>query len=257
VSEATTGAAASMARWKGKLAVVTGASAGIGAAIARRLVQEGMRVVACARRKERLTALHDALGDALIPQVLDVRDAERLASTLREIADREGGVDVLVNNAGLGHRAPLMSGETEAWREMLEVNVLALCVATREVVSDLKARGREGHILHISSMAAHRVPAGSGVYSATKYAVRSLTEGLRQELWEADLPIRVTSLSPAFVETEFAAKYHQDEGAAERTYGSYRVLQPEDLAASCVYALSQPLEVQVHDLLLRPRRQQS
>ncbi len=250
-------AGASMERWKGRVALVTGASAGIGAAVARRLVAEGMRVIACARREARLNALHDELGDALVPRALDLRDADGLAAAVRELAEAEGGIQVLVNNAGLGHHAPLMSGETQAWREMLEVNVLALCVATREVIGDLKARGGEGHILHISSMAAHRVPPDSGVYSATKYAVRSLTEGLRQELWAADLPIRVTSLSPAFVETEFAARYHRDEAAAERTYGQYRVLQPDDLAGSVVYALSQPLEVQVHDVLLRPRRQPS
>lgn len=253
-----------LVRWRAKTAVVTGASSGIGAAVARSLVGAGLRVVGCARRGERLEALAADLGEAFVPRALDLRDVGAIEAAFRDIARTQGGIDVLVNNAGLGHKAPLVSADAELWREMLEVNVLALCVCTREVVQDVKrraasegARGVEGHIVHISSMAAHRVPPESGVYSASKHAVRALTEALRQELWQEDAPLRVTSISPAFVETEFAAKYHGDDGAASRTYGQYRVLQPDDVAHAVLYALGQPAEVQVHDLLVRPRRQQS
>jgi NADP-dependent 3-hydroxy acid dehydrogenase YdfG len=98
------------------------------------------------------------------------------------IREKFGGVDVLVNNAGLGHDAPLTSGATDEWREMLELNVLALCICTREAIADMRRRGDDGHVVHVSSLAAHRVPPGSGVYAATKFAVRALTEALRQEL---------------------------------------------------------------------------
>ncbi len=241
--------------WQDKVALVTGASSGIGRAVARRLLDEGMRVAACARRMDRLTTL--AAGDAYLPLCADLRDERQILTVFEAVRRRWGGVDVLVNNAGLGHAAPLTSGDTELWREMLEVNVLALCICTREAVADMRARGDQGHVIHISSMSAHRVPPGSGVYSATKFAVRSLTEGLRQELREARSRIRVTAISPGFVETEFAAHYHKSEEAARRTYGRYKVLSPDDVADAVVFALERPSHVQIHDILLRPTEQAS
>ncbi len=244
---------AQLDRWRGKSALVTGASSGIGMAVSRALVAAGVRVFGLARREERLVALADELGLAFTPVVGDMRDE---ASIRRAV--HAAGPDILVNNAGLGHKSPLMSGQAALWREMLEVNVLGLCIATQCAIEAMLDRGaEEGHVVHISSMAAHRVPPGSGVYSATKYAVRSLTESLRQELHAADAPIRVTSISPAFVETEFAAKYHRSEAAAEDTYGQYRVLSAADVAEAVLYAVGQHPDVQVHDLLLRPRRQAS
>src|SRR5690606_13402210 len=144
----------------------------------------------------------------------DLRDERAIDALFSAVRERFGGVDVLVNNAGLGRAAPPTSGATEHWREMLELNVLAPCICTREAIRDMRARGADGHVIHVSSMAAHRVPAGSGVYSATKFAVRSLTEGLRQELRELKSGIRVTAISPGFVETEFAERYHGSADAA-------------------------------------------
>lgn len=254
-----------MKSWAGRVALVTGASSGIGRATAARLAAEGMRVMACARRREALAALEDEVGRAseegpsgeLATQTTDLRDEAQIRALFAATKERFGGVDVLVNNAGLGHHAPLMSGQSERWREMLEVNVLALCICTREAVQDMQARSVAGHVIHISSMAGHRVPSGSGVYSASKYAVRALTEGLRQELRAAGSPIRVTAISPGYVETEFAAHYHKSEEAAEKTYGRFPVLQSSDLAEAVVYVLSQPPHVQVHDLLMRPTDQES
>jgi NADP-dependent 3-hydroxy acid dehydrogenase YdfG len=249
---------ATMEAWRGKVALVTGGSSGIGRATAKRLSEEGMRVAVCARRQERLAELQRSAtgaGAELVTLAADLRDEEQILGMFAEARRRLGGIDVLVNNAGLGHQAPLMSGSTAAWREMLEVNVLALCVCTREALGDMRARGDRGHVLHISSMSAHRVPRGSGVYSATKFAVRSLTEGLRQELREAGSGIRVTSISPGFVETEFAAVYHQSEEAAARTYGRYPVIQPAEVADAVIYALSQPAHVEIHDILMRPTTQ--
>jgi len=121
----------------------------------------------------------------------------------------------------------------------------------------MRQRGGKGHVVHISSMSGHRVPGGSGVYSATKFAVRSLTEGLRQELRQAGLDIRVSSISPGFVETEFAAQYHQSQEQAESLYSQFPVLQPEDIANTVAYILTQPDHVQIHDVLMRPTQQQS
>lgn len=243
-----------------RVVLITGASSGIGEAIAHALAAHGAHLVLLARREDRLTALAERIGASggtgqVMTQVCDLRDEAQILAAFDAVRERLGGVDVLINNAGLGRDAPLSSGATEDWREMLEVNVLGLCICTREAVADMTRRGDQGHVVHVSSMAAHRVPPGSGVYSATKYAVRSLTEGLRQELRERDSAIRVTAVSPGFVHTEFAEVYHRDPSAAERTYGRYPVLQPQDVAEAVRYVLSAPAHVQVHDILLRPTQQ--
>lgn len=238
--------------------MVTGASGGIGYATAARLAREGMRVVACARREDRLAVLSEEVkgaGGELVAVPCDLRDEAQLLHLFDVARTRFGGIDVLINNAGLGHHAPLMSGSTEAWREMLELNVLALCVCTREAVADMKRREVDGHVIHISSMAAHRVPRGSGVYAATKHAVKALTEALRQELRADGSKIRISAISPGFVETGFAAHYHRSEEAAEKTYGRYPVIQPSEIADAVIYALSQPPYVEVHDILMRPTEQ--
>ncbi|WP_045115187.1 SDR family NAD(P)-dependent oxidoreductase [Plesiocystis pacifica] len=259
------------AQWRDRVALVTGASSGIGRAIARSLALElGMRVVLSARRVERLEALAAELRDAgaaVFVAPCDLRDEGSILALFAAIADAPGfgPVDVLINNAGLGREAPLSSGATEHWREMLEVNVLGLCICTREAVRGMLERERDagpdapaipGHVIHVASMASHRVPAGSGVYSATKFAVRSLTEGLRLELRAADSKIRVGAVSPGYVETEFAAVYgHGDEERARATYSRFPVLQPEDVAATVAHMLAAPPRVQIHDVLMRGTQQ--
>lgn len=243
-----------------QVVMVTGASSGIGRAIALKLAQAGYRLALGARRLHRLEELQAHLqeqgADVLIHPV-DLRQETDILQFFEAVRQRWGGVDVLINNAGLGHKQSLLGGDTAAWREMLDVNVLALCICTREATRDMRRRGGQGHVVHVSSMSAHRVPPGSGLYSATKYAVRSLTEGLRQELREADLNIRVSSISPGFVETEFAAHYHQSQAKADALYSQYPVLQPEDIANTVLHILSQPEHVQIHDILLRPTQQKS
>ena len=243
-----------MTRWEGSVAFVTGASAGIGAACVRRLHAAGMKVAFCARRMDRLEALAAELGDRALPLAVDLRDEAAILEAFARIRARWGGVDVLVNNAGLGSDQPLSTGSTAAWREMLEVNVLALCICTREALTDMKRRG-VGQVVHVSSMASHRVPPGSGLYSATKYAVRSLTEGLRAELRAEGSAIRVAALSPGYVQTEFAERWHRSADKASATYSQYPCLQPDDVAEALLYLLGQPPHVQVHDILMRPTQQ--
>lgn len=244
--------------WTGRVALVTGASSGIGEAVATTLVNMGMRVVLSARRKDRLQALAERIGGDTMVVPADLRDDENILSLFSRIRDRWGGVDVLVNNAGLGRVAPLSSGDTESWREMLEVNVLALAICTREALRDLQARDDDGQIIHISSMSAHRVPTGTGgMYSASKHAVKAMTEALRRELRARDSRTRVTAVSPGFVETEFAETMLGDADAARRVYARFPCLQPEDVANSVQYILEQPEHVQIHDILLRPAQQDS
>jgi 17beta-estradiol 17-dehydrogenase / 3beta-hydroxysteroid 3-dehydrogenase len=243
---------------KNKTALITGASSGIGFATALRLAQAGAHVYATARRTDRLTQLateaENATGNVR-PLGCDLRDTAAIEKLFQGIENNGHGLDILVNNAGLGRAESLVSGSTEAWREMLEVNVLALAVCTREAVQNMQRHDRPGHVVHISSMAAHRVPGGGGMYSASKYAVRALTEGLRQELRACQSPIRVTAISPGFVETEFAQVFHGDPEASQRTYGRFKCLEAEDIAQAVLYAVSQPPHCQVHDILMRPTAQ--
>jgi 17beta-estradiol 17-dehydrogenase / 3beta-hydroxysteroid 3-dehydrogenase len=246
-----------LTRWRGRVAMVTGASSGIGRAVAERLAAAHMRVVICGRRRARLHELAERLGARgadVLPVAVDLRREGDIAALWGRVRSEWGGVDVLVNNAGLGRHAPLLDGATGAWREMLEVNVLALCVCTREALHDMRRRG-DGHVVHVSSMAAHRVPLSSGVYSASKHAVRALTEGLRAELRALGSGIRVSAVSPGLVETEFASHYHGSDEKAQQAYSRYKVLEPSDVAEAVAYLLSQPKHVQVHDLLLRPTEQ--
>lgn len=245
-------------RWRGKVALVTGASSGIGASTLKVLNRAGLYTVGVARRKERISELleeQDPAGKHHMALGVDLREEKEIAAMFETVRQQVGGVDVLINCAGLGHDAPLLSGDKAHWREMLEVNVLALCHCTQEAVKDMRRRGDNGHIIHVSSMSGHRVPGTSGVYSATKFAVRSLTEGLRNELRAANSHIRVSAISPAYVETDFVARYHRSEDKANEIFARFEVLQPEDIADAIAYMLACPPHVQVHDLLVRATEQ--
>jgi NADP-dependent 3-hydroxy acid dehydrogenase YdfG len=246
-----------MKRWRGRVALVTGASSGIGRAVAHRLAEDGLRVAICARRSDRLEELASQVarhGEVLAERV-DLRCEAEILGLFDRIRERWGGVDVLVNNAGLGRDAPLVDGDPERWREMLDLNLLALCLCTREALRDMRARGDDGYVIHVSSLAAHRVPPGGGVYAATKFGVRALTEGLRQELRQLGSGIRVSAVSPGYVETEFAERYFGSEEAAQRIYGRFKVLEPEDVADAVCWLLARPPHLQVHDILMRPLEQ--
>jgi NADP-dependent 3-hydroxy acid dehydrogenase YdfG len=245
----------------GRSALVTGASSGIGAETARALVAAGARVTLGARRLERLETLAAELraaGGEVAVRAADVRREEDVLALFALARERFGGVDVLVNNAGLGRAAPLGSSPTEPWREMLEVNVLGLAVATREAIRDMERRGVAGHVVHLSSMAGHRIPGpDSGMYAATKFAVRALTEALRQELRARGSPIRVTAVSPGHVLTEFADVFSGTPGAGAAIDRRFKVLEAGDVARAVVWVLCQPPHVEVHDLLVRPTAQRS
>ncbi|XP_053941310.1 dehydrogenase/reductase SDR family member 11 isoform X2 [Cuculus canorus] len=202
-----------MERWTGRVALVTGASVGIGAAVARALVQHGMKVVGCARsvdKIEKLAAECQSAGypGTLIPYKCDLSNEEEILSMFSAIKTLHQGVDVCINNAGLARPEPLLSGKTEGWRTMIDVNVMAVSICTREAYQSMKERNiDDGHIININSMNGHSVVPQSVVhfYSATKYAVTALTEGLRQELREAKTHIRATD-----VLCFFSSVYHQD-----------------------------------------------
>ena len=245
-----------MKRWEGKVAVVTGASAGIGAAIVGDLVKNGLQVVGIARRKDRLDALnntpHDQKGK-FHPYVGDISKESDIVAAF-DFAKKLGPIHILINNAGFMKLQSMGDGDLEKWRKVLEVNVLGLSVATREAVRDMKHNGVDGHIVHINSVCGHKVIAGDfGIYTASKYAVTALTETLRLELNSLGLKIKVSSVSPGFVSTEF----QEVAGfTKEQVEGWTKVLPkpltPEDISDAVLYVLSTPPHVQVHELMLRP-----
>ncbi|XP_018520732.1 dehydrogenase/reductase SDR family member 11-like [Lates calcarifer] len=252
-----------MERWKGRVALVTGASVGIGAAIAKELVRHGMKVMGCARDVEKIQKLAAECQTAghsgvLVPFKCDLSNEEEILSMFSVIKAQHKGVDVCINNAGLAHPDSLLNGKTSGWRNMLDVNVVALSICTREAYQSMKERNvDDGHIIHINSMSGHRVPPGSShFYCATKYAVTALTEGLRQELREANTHIRATCISPGLVETEFAARLLKDDPEkAAVVYSKYKPLQAINVADAVTYVLSAPPHVQIGDVQMRPVEQ--
>ncbi|XP_055052078.2 dehydrogenase/reductase SDR family member 11 [Misgurnus anguillicaudatus] len=253
-----------MDRWKGRVALVTGASVGIGAAIAKSLVQNGMKVVGCARNVEQIEKLasecvKSGFSGTLIPYKCDLSVEEEILAMFSSIKIQHHGVDVCINNAGLAHPDNILNGKTSGWKAMLDVNVIGLSVCTREAYQSMKERNvDDGHIININSMCGHRVVHNSDVhfYAATKFAVTALTEGLRQELREAKAHIRATSISPCLVETEFAFRLlkHKPEMAAA-TYTSFKCLEADDVASAVVYVLSAPPHVQIGEIQMRPVEQ--
>jgi NADP-dependent 3-hydroxy acid dehydrogenase YdfG len=243
-------------QWKNEVAIVTGASSGIGREVARRLLSAGMRVALWGRREHRLDELASLHSERALVSRVEMRDDSAVVEAFAQCEARLGPVSVLVNAAGIGYDESLHDGDVEAWREMFAVNVLGLSLLTREAVRSLRRREAAGHIVHVSSLSGHRIPSATGPYPATKFAVRALAETLRQELRRLGSPIRVTCVSPGFVETEFHEKFHDAERAA-RIHRSMRVLDAEDVAEAVTYVLGAPPHVDVSDILMRSVEQSS
>ena len=242
--------------WLGKVALVTGASAGIGLQLLKSLSASGIKCVGCARNVSKI----EEIGSGVMAHKCDVSKEGEVKSMFEFVLEKLGGVDILINNAGLSHYAPLLSGSTEQWREMLEVNVLGLSVCTREYVQQIKSRAVEtGYVINMCSMSGHRVLTNPNYhfYAATKSAVTALTEGLRQELRALGTGIKVSQISPGLVESEFKGRAMKNMEEAKAFYASNPVLNSDDISQSVLYLLSTPQHVSVHDILIRPTQQLS
>ncbi|KAM9318135.1 dehydrogenase/reductase SDR family member 11-like [Pholidichthys leucotaenia] len=249
-----------MDRWKGRVALVTGASVGIGVAIARELVRHGMKVVGCARDVEKMQKLAEecqteGLCGVFVPFKCDLTNEEEILAMFAFIKEQHKGVDVCINNAGLGYPEPLLSGATKCWKNMLDVNILALSICTREAYQSMKERGvDDGHIININSLSGHYVYPYPDLhfYTGTKFAVTALTEALRQELLEANTHIRASCISPGVVRTEFFNRLHSNEpDKIAALYSRYKALKTADVADAVTYILSAPPHVQVEDVLVK------
>lgn len=248
---------ADLERWRGKVALVTGASSGIGAAVAKALGGIGMRVAIAARDAERMGKVETAIkggGGTAACFPVDLRKVESVLGLFESVRKKWGGVDVLINNAGLGFNSPQSTGKPEEWREMLEVNVLALSVCCQEALKDMAGK-QDAAIYNISSLAGHRVVAnrGSDFYAATKFAVRALTDGLRFELAAKQSPVKLGMISPGMVDTDFEARSKRGQ---VRPKQPFELLHSEDIADLVLYLLGTPRHVQIHDVLIRPVGQQ-
>jgi len=236
--------------------MVTGASAGIGAAICKTLVKHGMVVIGCARRSERLDKLSEECRlldykGKLVPYKCDLRKDDEIEAMFAWIKTNHGGVDVCVNNAGLAMESPLIDCNMAQMREMIDINVLALVLCSKLAIKSMLERSvNDGHIFMINSMSGHRLTGKFNFYACTKFAVTALTEGFRRELVEKTR-IRVTGISPGVVETEFLNRSIGEVKAKEQ-YKTMPKMTAQDIADALIYALSTPEFVQVHDIQLRP-----
>ncbi|XP_046659829.1 farnesol dehydrogenase-like [Homalodisca vitripennis] len=244
-----------MERWLGRVAVVTGASAGIGMAVVEDLVQSGMVVVALARREDRLQEIKHRLQGkpgTMHPVKTDITKEDDLKKTFQWIRDNLGGVDVLVNNAGIFIDGYTPEGNIDDWRKMYEVNVFALGACSREAIDSMKERKvDDGHIININSIASHRLPLMSGgvPYSSSKFASKAITEGLRRELAAQKSKIKVSSISPGLVATEI---FTANNPTKEVDFSQKGHLLPKDIADAVHYVLATPPNVQVNELIVRP-----
>lgn len=241
---------------QGKKAWITGASSGIGAATARRLASAGVNLVLSARRIERLEALAAELkakGVEVTLEPVDVSDRVAMAAVGERLAV-QGGVDLLINNAGTMPISPILSGRVDEWEQMIDVNIKGVLYAIHAVYSGMVER-KQGHIVNISSVAARITFQSAGVYAGTKHAVRAISDTLRKEALRYG--IRVTDIQPGSVATELPDSIKHDKirnAVKANLYANPEaLLQPEDIAEAIFYAVSQPAHVDVSELLIRPQ----
>jgi NADP-dependent 3-hydroxy acid dehydrogenase YdfG len=236
---------------QGRVAVITGASSGIGAATARALAADGYRVALLARRVDRITALAEELGNGAIAIEADVTDRDSLVAAADRVQQELGGADVLMNNAGIMLLGPFSSSQRADYRRMIEVNLLGAITTTEVFLDQLKNGG--GDIVNISSVAGRTARPTNGVYAATKWGLNGWSESLRQEL----LPdVRVTVIEPGAVATELPGHITHEETkqVAEQLYSQVTVTA-EDIAEVIAFVVNRPKHLAIHEVLLRPAGQ--
>jgi NADP-dependent 3-hydroxy acid dehydrogenase YdfG len=234
-----------------RVAVITGASSGIGEATARVLAGDGHRVGLLARRADRIQALADELGDGVIAIEADVTDRDSLVAAARRVEDELGGADVLVNNAGVMLLAPFTSEQRAEQRQMVEVNLLGAMTATEVFLDQLRDGG--GDLVNISSVAGRTARAGNAVYAATKWGINGWSEALRQELQPE---VRVIVIEPGAVSTELVGHitHGETKQAIERFYEATSI-SADDVAQIIGFAVSRRHGVSLNEILVRPTAQ--
>lgn len=227
----------------GKTAIITGASSGIGTAIAKELAKEGANVVLAARNEEKLAEIAKEINqkDKILCVPTDITKQEDVDALAARAEKTFGEIDIYVNNAGMMGSSRVTEGDVSNWDQMIDVNIKGVLYGIHSVLPDMKDRGN-GHIVNIASDSGFEVTERLTVYCATKFAVRAISTGLEKEL--ANTGVRITSISPGMVETPLSSKSPFEEGRKK--------LNPADIARAVVYAVTQPDYVNVNEVLIRP-----
>ena len=241
-----------------RIALITGATAGIGEAVARVLADHDFDLILTGRRNDRLDKLKEELSGKtdVLTLVFDVRKRADVAKALQSLSGKWRTVDVLINNAGGAHGLdPIQSGNLDDWDTMIDANVKGLLYVSREILPGMVER-KAGHIINIGSIAGREVYAGGNVYCASKFAVDALSRGMRIDLNAAG--VKVTQVNPGLVETEFSkVRFKGDEAKASTPYKGIQPLRGEDIADLILYVLTRPPHVVIADLVVFPVAQAS
>lgn len=242
---------------KGKVVVITGASSGLGEATARLLAAEGARLALGARRLDRIQSLADALtsaGGAAVAVQTDVTQHDQVQRLVDTAVQTYGRLDVILNNAGLMPHSPLERRKIDDWNRMIDVNIKGVLYGIAAALPYMQQQ-KAGHIINVSSVAGHKVGQANAVYAATKTAVRVISEGLRQEVKPYN--IRTTVISPGAVATDLPKSVTEpDVAAGIRTFYEQIAIPAESFARMVVFAMSQPEDVDINEILFRPTRQE-
>ena len=239
---------------KPAIVFVTGASSGFGAAVARRFAADGARVIAAARRTDRLQDLKDEFGAQILPMQLDVRDRDRVAAQVTGLPEEFKAIDLLVNNAGLALGLnPAQDADLDDWDQMIDTNCKGLVYCTRAVLPGMVARGR-GHVINLGSVAGSYPYPGGNVYGGTKAFVHQFSLNLRSDLHGSG--VRVTCVEPGMADTEFSlTRFSGDKTKADAVYAGMQPMTPDDVAESIHWAATLPAHVNVNTIELMPTSQ--
>jgi NADP-dependent 3-hydroxy acid dehydrogenase YdfG len=245
-----------MSNIKDKVIMITGASSGIGEATARELASKGAKVILAARREDRLKQLQAEIqtsGGQVIYKVTDVSSRQQMEELAAYALKEFGQIDVLVNNAGIMPLSPIHQKKVDEWDSMIDVNIKGVLYGIAAVISHMRER-KEGHIINVSSIAGHLVFEASAVYSGTKFAVRAISEGLRME--EAANNIRTTVISPGTISTELLNSISDPDLKSSIVEVSNIGIEPASIARAIAFAIEQPADVAINEMIVRPTIQQ-
>lgn len=244
-----------MSEIQNKVVIITGASSGLGEATARRLAASGAKLMLAARRQDRLKEMVEEIGKAggtATYRVTDVTDRDRVEALAKETLLAYGRIDVLINNAGLMPLSPLDELKVDEWDRMIDVNIKGVLYGIAAVLPTMRHQ-KSGHIINLSSVAGHNVFPSGAVYCATKFAVKAISEGMRQE---SNGEIRSTNISPGAIATELTSTI-SDPDTATRLNAFYAktAIDADAIARAIAYAIEQPLDVGVNEIIIRPTHQ--
>ena len=238
-----------------KVALITGATSGIGRATAFEFAKHNIDLILCGRRKDRLDAIQKKLAPLTNVHTLnfDVSHKTDVDNAINSLPEHFKPIDILINNAGNAHGLdPIQTGNTDDWDAMIDINVKGLLYVSKAIIPQMTAR-QSGHIINIGSSAGKEVYAKGNVYCASKHAVLAITEGMRIDL--NPFGIKVSSINPGLVETEFSKVRFKGDAIADNVYKGFKALQPEDIAEVIYFAISRPQHVNIADVLVFPTAQ--